>query len=107
MIARNRFSPRRKVLLVAVLLLMAAMVALRLMGIAGFNGTEPRLSPTRRISSTSSGLSGVSATTPASSARLSSTGRADSPGSCRRVGATQATASWARFQAQASCSGVR
>ena len=42
MAARTRFSPRRKVLLVSVLLLMAAMVALRLMGIAGFNGTEPR-----------------------------------------------------------------
>ena len=42
MAARTRFSRRRKVLLVAVLLLMAAMVALRLMGIAGFNGTEPR-----------------------------------------------------------------
>ena len=42
MVPRSRFSPRRKALLVAVLLLMAAMLALRLMGVAGFNGTEPR-----------------------------------------------------------------
>jgi len=40
--ARSRFSPRRKVLLVAVLLLLATMLALRFMGIAGFNGTQPR-----------------------------------------------------------------
>ncbi len=42
MAARSRFSPRRKALLVAILLLMAAMLVLRLMGIAGFNGTQPR-----------------------------------------------------------------
>ena len=40
--ARSRFSPRRKALLAAVLLALAAMFALRLMGIAGFNGTQPR-----------------------------------------------------------------
>ena len=39
---RSRFSPRRKALAVAVLLLLAAMLALRLTGIAGFNGTQPR-----------------------------------------------------------------
>lgn len=39
---RPRFSPRRKALLVAVLALLAAMLVLRVMGIAGFNGTEPR-----------------------------------------------------------------
>jgi len=39
---RPRFSPRRKALLVAVLALLAAMLALRFLGIAGFNGTQPR-----------------------------------------------------------------
>src|SRR5690606_40775411 len=39
---RARFSPRRKALLAAVLLALAAMTALRLVGIAGFNGTQPR-----------------------------------------------------------------
>jgi hypothetical protein len=39
---RARFSPRRKALMAAVLLALAAMTALRLMGIAGFNGTQPR-----------------------------------------------------------------
>ncbi len=39
---RPRFSPRRKALLVAVLALLATMLALRFMGIAGFNGTQPR-----------------------------------------------------------------
>jgi hypothetical protein len=39
---RARFSPRRKALLAAVLLALGAMTALRLMGIAGFNGTQPR-----------------------------------------------------------------
>lgn len=39
---RSRFSPRRKALLAAVLLALVAMSALRLMGIAGFNGTQPR-----------------------------------------------------------------
>ncbi|TWT19109.1 hypothetical protein FQY83_12130 [Luteimonas marina] len=38
---RPRFSPRRRVLLVAVLALLAAMAALSAMGIAGFNGTAP------------------------------------------------------------------
>lgn len=42
MAARARFSPRRKLLLAAMLLLFAAMLVLRLMGVAGFNGTEPR-----------------------------------------------------------------
>jgi hypothetical protein len=37
-----RFSPRRKALLATVLLVLAAMLVLRLMGIAGFNGTQPR-----------------------------------------------------------------
>ena len=41
MAARARFSPRRKLLLAAMLLLFAAMLVLRLMGIAGFNGTAP------------------------------------------------------------------
>lgn len=39
---RPRFSPRRRVLLVAVLALLATMAALAAMGIAGFNGTAPR-----------------------------------------------------------------
>lgn len=39
---RPRFSPRRKALLGAVLLMLAAMLVLRLMGVAGFNGTQPR-----------------------------------------------------------------
>ena len=39
---RPRFSPRRKALLGAVLLMLAVMLALRLMGVAGFNGTQPR-----------------------------------------------------------------
>ncbi len=39
--ARPRLSPRRKLLFAVLLLVMAAMLALRLMGIAGFNGTEP------------------------------------------------------------------
>lgn len=42
MAVRARFSPRRKLLLAAMLLLFAAMLVLRLMGVAGFNGTEPR-----------------------------------------------------------------
>ena len=37
---RPRFSPRRKVLL-AVVLALAAILALRFIGIAGFNGTQP------------------------------------------------------------------
>ncbi|WP_202839504.1 EF-hand domain-containing protein [Luteimonas saliphila] len=39
--ARPRFSPRRKALLAFVVLLLAAMLVLRLLGIAGFNGTAP------------------------------------------------------------------
>ncbi|MCW5579841.1 MAG: EF-hand domain-containing protein [Luteimonas sp.] len=39
---RSRFSPRRKALLVAMLALVAAMLVLRFLGIAGFNGTQPR-----------------------------------------------------------------
>jgi hypothetical protein len=39
---RARFSPRRKALLAAVLLLLGAMFALRMIGVAGFNGTQPR-----------------------------------------------------------------
>lgn len=39
---RWRLSRRRRVLLAAVLLAMAAMLVLRLMGVAGFNGTQPR-----------------------------------------------------------------
>ncbi len=41
-VPRWRLSPRRRVLLGAVLLAMAAMLVLRLMGVAGFNGTQPR-----------------------------------------------------------------
>ena len=40
--ARARFSPRRKVLLGMVLLAMVAMLVLRLLGVAGFNGVQPR-----------------------------------------------------------------
>jgi len=39
---RARFSPRRKALLAAVLLALAAMLVLRLLGVAGFNGTQPQ-----------------------------------------------------------------
>lgn len=39
---RARFSPRRKALLGTVLLAMVAMLVLRLLGVAGFNGTQPR-----------------------------------------------------------------
>src|SRR5690606_28640324 len=39
---RWRLSPRRKALLATVLLAMVAMLALRWMGVAGFNGTQPR-----------------------------------------------------------------
>ncbi|MDH5834369.1 EF-hand domain-containing protein [Luteimonas kalidii] len=39
---RFHLSPRRKVLLATVLLVLVAMLVLRLMGIAGFNGTQPR-----------------------------------------------------------------
>lgn len=39
---RARFSPRRKALLAAILLLLAAMGVLRAMGVAGFSGIEPR-----------------------------------------------------------------
>ena len=39
---RPRFSPRRKTLLVVVVLALVAMLTLRFMGIAGFNGTQPR-----------------------------------------------------------------
>ena len=38
---RWRLSPRRKALLATVLLAMVAMLALRWMGVAGFNGTQP------------------------------------------------------------------
>ena len=41
-VPRWRLSPRRRVLLGAVLLAMVAMLVLRLMGVAGFNGTQPR-----------------------------------------------------------------
>ena len=41
-VPRWRLSPRRRVLLAAVLLAMVAMLVLRLMGVAGFNGTQPR-----------------------------------------------------------------
>ncbi len=40
--SRWRLSTRRKLLLGTVLLVMAAMLVLRLMGVAGFNGTQPR-----------------------------------------------------------------
>ena len=40
--SRPRFSPRRKALLVVVVLLLVAMAVLRVMGVAGFNGTQPR-----------------------------------------------------------------
>ncbi|HRN61573.1 MAG TPA: hypothetical protein PK743_03205 [Luteimonas sp.] len=40
--AKSRFSPRRKALLAAVVLLLLAMAVLRLLGIAGFNGAQPR-----------------------------------------------------------------
>ena len=39
---RPRFSPRRRALLAAVVLALAAILALRFLGIAGFNGTQPR-----------------------------------------------------------------
>ena len=38
---RPRFSPRRKALLAMVLALLAAMLVLRFLGVAGFNGTQP------------------------------------------------------------------
>ena len=38
---RPRFSPRRKALLAVVLALLAAMLVLRFLGVAGFNGTQP------------------------------------------------------------------
>ena len=40
--SRWRLSTRRRLLLGTVLLVMAAMLVLRLMGVAGFNGTQPR-----------------------------------------------------------------
>ncbi|TWG92279.1 hypothetical protein L599_000200001510 [Luteimonas sp. J16] len=39
---RWRLSPRRKALLATVLLAMVAMLVLRFMGVAGFNGVQPR-----------------------------------------------------------------
>lgn len=39
--SRRRLSPRRKVLMATVLLVLALMLVLRLMGVAGFNGTQP------------------------------------------------------------------
>ena len=40
--SRLPLSPRRKVLLATVLLVLVAMTVLRMMGVAGFNGTQPR-----------------------------------------------------------------
>ena len=40
--SRPRFSPRRRLLLATVALALAAMAVLRLLGIAGFNGTAPQ-----------------------------------------------------------------
>ncbi|MCA0394954.1 MAG: EF-hand domain-containing protein [Proteobacteria bacterium] len=40
--ARPRFSRRRKALLAAVLVMLAAMGVLRWLGVAGFSGTQPR-----------------------------------------------------------------
>ena len=75
-------------------------------GAAPLSAMEPVLSPIARSSATSSAVSGGTAGTAASSARLSSTGRAPSPGSWISVGATHATGACARFHAHASCSVV-
>ena len=65
---------------------------------------QPVLSPIARISSTSAVVSTGPAGTAASSARLSSIGRAPGPDSWISVGATHATGSCARFHAHASWS---
>ncbi len=62
-------------------------------GAAPLSAIEPVLSPIERISATSSAVRGGSPGTAASSARLSSIGRACGPGSWISVGATQRTGS--------------
>ena len=68
---------------------------------------QPVFSPIALISATSAVLRRAPPSSAASSARLSSTGRASGPDSWISVGATQRTAGWARFHAHASCSMLR
>jgi hypothetical protein len=65
---------------------------------------QPTFSPIARIARTSSPLSWAAPLTAASSARLSSIGRAARPLSWISVGATQRTPGCERFHAHASCS---
>ena len=71
-------------------------------GVPPLSVMHPAFSPIASISASSSGAQHGSRGTPARSARLSSIGRAPSPGSWMSVGTTQATGAWASVHAHAS-----